>query len=308
MQLNKTLLRFLMPAAVLMLLAPLSLQAQELNCTVQINDAQIEVADKRVFREMEQAFTNFLNNTKWTEDTYDFNERINCTLQITISNMPAIGSYSGTMVVRAVRPVFNTSYTTSTFTFVDRDFNFNYIESQPLNFNINAYNNNITSLLGFYAYMILGMDYDTFERQGGTFPFQQARTIAQIAQQQGVPGWDPASGGNASRSKGALIDNIFNPRLLALREIMYEYHRNGLDTFTADAEASRKLVLENLAVLKQIRDYNPSSILLITFFDSKATELANMFQQGTPQVKQQAYNLLTSLDPSNTEKYGAILR
>lgn len=292
----------------LMVMALLPLQAQELICTVQINDAQVNVADKRVFREMEQAFTTFLNNNQWTDDTYDFNEKINCTMQITISEMPAIGTYTGTMVLRAVRPVFNTSYTTSTFTFVDREFNFNYIESQPLNFNINAFNDNITSMLAFYAYMILGMDYDTFERQGGTFPFQQARAIAQIAQQQGVQGWDPVAGGNASRNRGALIDNVFNPRLLPVREIMYDYHRLALDTFTADAEASRKLVLESLAVLKQVREYNPSAILLITFFDSKAMELANMFQQGSPQEKQQAYNLLISLDPSNTEKYGAILR
>ena len=115
-----------------LLIALLPLQAQELRCTVQINDAQIDVADKRVFREMERSFTNFLNNTKWTEDTYDYDERINCTMQITISSMPSIGTYQGTLVVRAVRPVFNTSYTTSTFTFVDREFNFNYIESQAV--------------------------------------------------------------------------------------------------------------------------------------------------------------------------------
>ena len=163
--------------SLLLLMALLPLQAQELNCTVQINDAQIDVADKRVFREMERSFTNFLNNTKWTEDTYDFNEKINCTMQITISSMPSIGTYQGTLVIRAVRPVFNTSYTTSTFTFVDRDFNFNYIESQPINFNVNAFNDNLSSMLAFYAYVVLGMDYDSFSLLGGSFPFQQAVTL-----------------------------------------------------------------------------------------------------------------------------------
>ena len=293
----------------LFVLVLLPLQAQELNCTVQVNAAQIEVADKRVFTEMERAFTNFLNNTKWTDDNYDYNEKINCACQITVNTMPAIGTYQGTLVVRAVRPVYNTSYTTSTFTFIDREFNFNYVEAQPLDFNVNAFNSNITSMLAFYAYVVLGMDYDTFERLGGSFPFQQARTIAQIAQQQGgIPGWDPTNGGNASRNRGALIEGVFAARLQTIRELMYNYHRLGLDTFTADAEASRKLILENITTLKQVRDYNPSSIILITFFDSKATELANMFRQGSPQMKQQAYNLLISLDPSNTEKYSAILR
>ncbi|WP_224995617.1 DUF4835 family protein [Cesiribacter sp. SM1] len=284
-------------------------QAQELNCTVQVNDAQIDVADKRVFREMERAFTAFMNNTTWTDQNYDFNEKIDCNMQITINTMPSVGTYTGTLVIRAVRPVFNTSYTSSIFTFVDRDFNFSYVEAQPLDFNINAFNNNITSMLAFYAYMVVGMDNDSFEPLGGNFAFQQARTIAQIAQQQGgIPGWDPAAGGNASRNRGALIEGVFNTRLQTLRDLMYNYHRLGMDTFTADAEASRKIILENIGALKQVRDYNPSSILLITFFDSKAIELANMFQQGSPQVKQQAYNLLTTLDPSNTEKYRAILQ
>lgn len=290
-------------------LALLPLQAQELNCTVQINDAQVEVADKRVFREMERSFTQFMNNTQWTDDRYTMEERINCTMQITISAMPNIGTYTGTLVVRAVRPVYNTSYTTTTFTFVDREFNFTYIEAQPLNFNLNAFNDNITSMLAFYAYMVIGMDNDSFANLGGTAAFQQARTIAQIAQQQGgVPGWDPTSGGNASRNRGALAESVLNTRLQPLREVAYNYHRLGLDTFSADAEAGRKLVLENLALLRQVRNYNPSSILLITFFDSKASELANMFQQGAPQVKQQAYNQLIAIDPSNTDKYGIILR
>lgn len=285
------------------------LHAQELACRVQLNDAQIDVADKRVFREMERTFTQFMNNTKWTDETYDFNEKIDCTIQITINAMPSVGSYSGTLVVRAIRPVYNTSYTTSTFTFVDREFFFNYIEGQPLNFNPNAFNDNLSSMLAFYAYMIIGMDSDSFVRLGGTPYFQLARNIAQIAQQQSnVPGWNPTQGGNASRNRGALIEGVFNTRLQPLRELMYDYHRLGLDTFAADAEASRKLILENLAVLKQARDYNPSAISLITFFDSKASELANMFQQGAPQAKQQAYNLLTTIDPSNTEKYGVILR
>jgi hypothetical protein len=250
-----------------------------------------------------------MNNTRWTEHTFEFNEKIRASLQLTINSMPSVGIYSGTMVIRSVRPVYNTSYSTSVFTFVDRDFNFNYVESQPLDFNINTFNNNITSMLAFYAYVILGMDGDSFERLGGTPFFEQARTIAQVAQQQGgVGGWDPAQGGNAARSKAALIDNLMNTRLQPLREFMYSYHRLALDTFLENADGSRKLISDGLAGLKQVRDYNPSSILLIAFFDSKATELSNMFRQGAPQVKQQAYTTLIALDPSNTDKYSQILR
>lgn len=282
--------------------------AQEFNFQVKVNDQQINAADKRVFREMETAFTDFLNKTSWTQQAYDVNERIDVQMEVTIQDQTDIGSFNANMIVRSVRPVFNSSYSTTTFTFRDNDFGFQYIEGQPLDFNVNSFNSNIGSMLAFYAYYILGMDADTFSPLGGTVYFEQARTIQQIAEGQVGGGWNANQGGNASRNRGALVEGVFNPRLQPLREFMYTYHRQVLDKFLEDADANRKTVADNLAVLKEIRDYNPSTILLVAFFDSKASELAQMFTEGNMAERRKAYELLTVIDPGSTDKYEQILR
>lgn len=163
-------------------------------------------------------------------------------------------------------------------------------------------------MLGFYANIILGMDYDSFERLGGSAFFENAENISQIARQSSnLPGWDPASGGSASRNRGALIQNIMNNQLLPLRELMYDYHRLGLDTFIKNPEESRKIVLAGLEKLTEVRRYNPSSILLISFLDAKDDELTNMFIEGDIAVRRKAFELLSTMDPGKAETYRQII-
>lgn len=285
-----------------------SLQAQELLCQVQINDTQVQTTERRVFREMEKAFAEFLNNRQWTGKELAYNEKILCNLQITLSNTEQIGSYNATLIVQVARPVYGTSYTTPTFLFSDRDFIFQYVESQPLDFNVNTFNSNLTSMLAYYAYMIIGMDNDTFAPLGGTPYFEQARNIVQVAQQAGIQGWDATSGGNASRNRAALVNDLFNTRMLPVREMMYNYHRLALDTFIEEPDEARAQVLVDLERLNEVREFNPSSILLISFFDVKDDELTNMFAKGDMSIRRQAFDLLRTLDPGNADKYGKIVK
>lgn len=283
------------------------LQAQELLARVQIDESQVQTNERRIFRDMENAFTRFLNERKWTDDEFAYNEKIQVNLQITL-NPSEQGTYTGTLIVQAARPVYNSSYTTNTFLFRDNDFNFQYVESQPLDFNENNFNSNLTSILGFYAHIILGMDYDSFEPLGGTPLFETARNIAQIARQSAnLPGWDPAAGGSANRNRGALVNSLLNGQLEPLRKLMYDYHRLALDTFVEDPDNSREIVLKSLETLKEVRRYNPSSILLISFFDAKDDELTNIFTKGDISVRRQAFELLSTMDPGKAESYRKVL-
>lgn len=299
--------RFLKVIFSLLFLCAGNVQAQEIMASVQVDASQVDLSDKRVFRQMEVEFARFLNERKWTNDEFDYNEKIHCNIQIVLKPTDRIGFYSGNLIIQAARPVYNSSYITSTFFFNDDDFIFEYVESQPLDFSDNNFNSNLTSQLAFYAYMVLGMDYDSFERLGGTPFFQKAENVVQIARQSGVRGWDPAADAS-SRNRGVLVNSLLSAQMAPMRDIMYDYHRLGLDTFIEDPDNSRLTVLESLKSLKEVRKYNPSAVLLISFFDAKDDELESMFAKGDTGVRRQAFELLSALDPSNAEKYRTIIK
>lgn len=284
------------------------LQAQELNCSVQIDDSPIQTQERRVFREMEKSFAQFFNDRRWTNEDFAYNEKINCNIQITLKNSDRVGVYSGAIIIQVARPVYGSSYTTSTFLFADQEFAFEYVESQPLDFNENNFNSNLTSVLGFYANIILGMDFDSFAPLGGTPYFERARNIAQIARQSGIAGWDQYSGGQAGRNRASLIENIFNTQMLPMREMMYDYHRLALDTFADEPDLGREVVLEGLKKMREVRKVNPNAVLLSAFMRNKENELTNMFSKGDIAVRRQAFEILTALDPSGADKYARIIK
>jgi Domain of unknown function (DUF4835) len=272
--------------------------SQELNAKVTINAEQVQTTDRAVFKDMERAFANFLNSRKWTTDNYKNYEKINCTVFLNISRMPAIGNFIANVQITVARPVFNTNYETVLFNFADRDWEFEYIESQPLEYNDNTYINNLTSMMAFYAYIILGMDYDSFSDMGGNPHFQKALMVVNNAQGSNRPGWDAlGSGRSGTRSRYALIENINNPQMTDLRKGIYKYHRLALDTFEKTPDDSRTAILDVLRSVKKIWTVYPNSIYVISFFDAKANELANIFSQGSITVRREAYDLLTQLDP-----------
>lgn len=268
--------------------------AQELNCKVIVNAEQIQTTDQAVFKDMERAFANFLNTRKWTNDTYKNHEKINCSIFLNITKMPSIGNFSANVQITAARPIYNSNYETVLFNFADREWEFEYIESLPLEYNDNTYISNLTSMLAYYAYIILGMDYDSFSELGGTPYFQKALTVVNNAQTSNRPGWQSLG---SNRNRYVLIENINNPQMLDLRKNTYRYHRLALDTYQQTPDQSRQVVLNALKSIKQVWTIYPNSIFIISFFDAKSAELVNIFSEASLNVKREAYDLLISLDP-----------
>ncbi|HKZ37526.1 MAG TPA: DUF4835 family protein [Chryseolinea sp.] len=280
--------------------------AQELNCTVTINATQIQTSDRGIFRDMKTGIEQFLNARKWTNDAYKPHEKINCNILITVTKMPSIGSFFASVQIQAARPVYNTNYSSLIFNFADRDWEFEYIESLPLEYNDNTYTSNLTSMLALYAYLILGVDADTFSELGGTPYFQRALLVVNNAQQSNRPGWQ--SLGSSNRSRYWIVENFNNPQMVDLRKTLYTYHRLALDTFDQDPDKSRQIILKGLGEVKKVRDINPNSILVVSFFDAKSKELANIFSSGNIQVRREAYDIITSIDPSNRTNYEKMIQ
>lgn len=289
---------------ILFLLASLSLSAQELKCTVSVNASAIQTTDQSIFKDMKTAIEQFMNTRKWTNDNYKAHEKIACNFLITITRMPAIGSFAASVQVQSARPIFNSNYNSMVFNFADRDWEFEYIESLPLEYNDNTFTTNLTSMLAYYAYTIIGLDYDTFSELGGTPYFQRALNVVNNAQQTSAPGWQSLG---SNRNRYWLTENLNNSQLTDLRKALYSYHRLGLDTFDKDPDASRTLILKGLKDIKKVRDINPNAILVISFFDAKGKELANIFSEGNIQTRREVYDIITTIDPSNRTTYEKII-
>jgi hypothetical protein len=271
-------------------------QAQELQFVVSVNSSQVQTSDQSVFKDMKNAIEQFYNGRKWTTDTYKNHERIKASMLITITKMPEIGNFTASVQVQSARPIFNSNYSSLLFNFADRDWEFEYIESQPLEFNDNTYTTNLTSMLALYAYLVIGLDYDSFSELGGTPYITKAWNVVTNAQQANRAGWQP-SGSN--RNRYWIAENLNNPQMVELRKSIYAYHRLAMDTFDKNPDQSREIILKALQNIKKVRDINPNAILVISFFDAKSKELTNIFSQGNIQVRRQAYDILVTIDPSN---------
>ncbi len=291
---------------ILLTVFSLNTTAQELLATVTINvGPKVATTDRNVFRDMKTAFQQFLNSRKWTNDAYQQHEKINCSILININDMPSIGVFSASVQVQSARPVFNSNYTSLLLNFADRDWEFEYIESQPLEYNDNTFTNNLTSMLAFYAYLVIGMDYDSFSELGGTPYFQRALTVVNNAQSSNRPGWQSLG---SIRNRYWIVENLLNPQLVDVRRMLYSYHRLGLDTFEKTPDQSRTVILTGLKNIRKARDINPNAILIITFFDAKSKELANIFSDGQLSIRREAYDLITTMDPSNQTTYAKMIK
>lgn len=291
--------------AIIVLLSVQITTAQEFNCLVTINPGpRVQISDMNVFKDMKNTFQQFMNTRKWTNDAYRIHEKIACSILININEMPSIGVFKASVQIQSARPVYNTNYSSLLLNFADRDWEFEYVESQPLEFNDNGYTSNLTSMLAFYAYIMLGMDYDSFSELGGTPYFQRAQAVVNNAQSANRTGWQ-ALGGN--RNRYWLSENLLNGQLTDLRKAMYAYHRLGMDSFDKTPDQSREVILKCLKDIKRVRDINPSSLLVISFFDAKAKELSNIFSDGNLQIRRQAYDLIIAMDPINKGSYGKII-
>jgi hypothetical protein len=288
----------------LLAVSPALTLAQELNCKVVVNSDRIARSDKQVFRDMEIAFSDFLNDRRWTTDVFQNEERIKCNLNISIDEMPSISSFRATVQIQSARPVHNSTYESIVLNFADRDWTFDYVESQPLDFNPNSYTSNLTSMLAYYANIIIGLDYDSFGSLSGTSYFQRANNIVTNATPSNRPGWSSLE---SNRNRFWLVENLLNQRMAQLRESIYTYHRLGLDIYQEKPEEAQQNILQVLRLIQDVRRTYPESILVITFLDSKVDELINLFSSAPIQAKRDDYNLLIDIDPSKRDKYARII-
>lgn len=281
--------------------------AQELNCKVVINAQQIQTQERRIFDEMQTVFTQFMNDQKWTDDDFKLEERINCNLILTLdpnNSNPAGNRFGASVQILTSRPVYGASYQTIIMNYGDRDWNFEYQPSQPMQFNPNTFISNITSLLAYYAYTIIAMDYDTYSELGGTPYFQKANMIVNNAQNSNYIGWNQF---NSVRNRYWLNENAMNATFEPLRKAMYNYHIKGLDIFADKPEEARETMLTALTDIHACNKARPRSIITIALLDAKATEMIQVFSRGTPAQKKQAFEILKSIDPAKTDDFKAIL-
>ncbi len=286
------------------------LHAQELKVNLFIDSEQIKESgtgsytDKAFFKDMQNQLSVFLNTTKWTKIIFKPEERISCNLYITIREVPSVNQYKGTAQFQTSRPIYNSNYETVLMDFVDTYFEFEYIPGQQMIYNDNQYTSNLTSLLAFYAYTALALDFDSYGFLGGNPYLEKALEVVNTAQQSSYKGWKQMDGQNA---RYWLNENHNNQQLVQIRESMYEYHRLGLDNFSVNADTARSHVLASLVKMQKAYELRPTSVMLKSYFNGKWDELVKIFQQGSKEQKQEVYDILRVVDPTNSEKYLKII-
>ncbi len=290
----------------ILLLLSGSLKAQELNFTVNINADVVQTTERGIFDEMKVTFERFLNDTKWTQDRFKQDERIKGSLLLTIQDQPSIGRFTANAQIQVIRPVYGSTYETLLLNFADRDWDFQYTPSQPIIFNENNFTSNLSSLLAFYAYVALGLDYDSFSVMGGEDHYETALNIVNNAQNSGRTGWGQFQ---SRRNRYWLIENLkINNQYQPIREAIYDYHRYGLDVFQETPDESREVFFETIKALQKINRIIPNSILIIAFLDAKSDEITNVFSKGDMNLRREVYNELLKLDPTRRSKYQKIVQ
>ncbi|MDQ3047195.1 MAG: DUF4835 family protein [Bacteroidota bacterium] len=287
-----------------LLLVTSGLSAQELNCQVQVLSQQIQGTDRRVFETLQTAIYEFMNNKKWTNESFKNDERIDCSILINLTEKLSTDEYKGTLQIQARRPIFKSSYNSVLMNYNDNDIQFRYLLNSPLEFNENSHLSNLTSILGFYAYMIIGLDYDSFALNGGTPYLQKALAVSNNAQNAEESGWKAFDG---NKNRYWLINNMLDASFIPLRECMYNYHRKGLDVMVDNKETGRNVIYESLLALKTIHEIKPLSFSMQVFFNAKSDEVVNIFSGAFSDEKSKVVNLLNEIDPTNSNKYQKIL-
>ena len=282
-----------------------SIRAQELRCMVQVVSPSVQGTNRAVFEDMQKAIMEFMNSQQWTTNIFKAEERIDCNIMINISEMIGSDEFKGTIQIQSRRPVYNSSYSTTMFNYQE-SINFRYTEFQPLIYNPTSIESNLIAVLSYYAFVILGYDYDTFGSRGGQQYFQKAQDIVNMAQSSSnrETGWSSFDG---TRNRYWLVENMLNEYHASLRTCMYQYHRRGLDMMAERPEEGRAAIASALEQLQRLYRQRPNSFALVLFFDAKRDELINIFTPSPSIEKGKVVNLLSEIDPSNSEKYKKIL-
>lgn len=280
--------------------------AQELNCNVTIIQPQVVLADPQTFQIMETAMEEFLNNRRWTNDDWSQNERIDCTIQITVESQPSIRQFKGNMQVSSSRPVYNSDYKTPILNINDRDVEFTFQENTQIQWSKDQHRDNLSSLLAYYANLIIASDYDTFSPEGGNDNYLICQTIVSNAQNAAESGWKANERGQQNRYW--LVENILTQTFKPLRDLAYKYHRQGMDKMFTEMTKARENMTAAIMDLNNIHKVRPSSYNMQVFFYAKADEIISMYTPLPVEVKQPIYELLKKLDPGNIRKYEKMMQ
>lgn len=282
-------------------------ESQELNCNVQISAQKIQGSNRQVFESMQRDVYEFMNNTVWTNHVYSYAERIDCNILINLTEQLSADEFRGTIQIQLRRPVFNTTYNSTMLNFVDNNFQFRYVEFQPLEFDPNSYRSSLVSVLAYYAYIIVGIDYDSFSLLGGTEFFQVAEKIVTNAQNASEPGWKPYDG-SRNRNRYWLVKNLLDKQYEGVRRFIYEYDINGLDRMESRIAEARTSMVESLRLIQEVYRAKPDPFLYLVqiILESKADELVNIFSEAFPEEKSRVIQILIEIDPGNKSKYEKI--
>ena len=281
----------------------LHVNAQELFCNIQVNASQIQTSDRKVFQTLQTAIYEFVNNTKWTSASIKNEERIECTFLINIKKKVSNDEYKASIQIQSTRPIYGTSYKSTMLNYLDNNFRFRYLEYQSLEFNENTHLSNLTSVLAYYVYIVLGLDFDTFSEYGGAPYFIKAQNIVNNAQNAREIGWKAFE---SDKNRYWLVHDLLDTRYEEIHNCYYRYHRVGMDILSEKTDDARYEITEALEELRGIYRDNPSAFILKIFFDAKADEITKIYSEAFPNEQARIIKLLTEIDPANSAKYQAI--
>ena len=280
----------------------LPVSAQELNCTVEINSSKIEGTDKSPFEELQEAITEYFNTRKWTNAQFAPNEKIECRFFMTVSKYED-DKFTADVQVQVSRPVYNSTYTTTLINFKDNKVEFTHRRGEPLNYNESSWEDNLTSILNYYANLFLALDFDSFSPLGGQPYFDRVASIVQMAQGSGEVGWRAFE---VTKYRSAVLSSYTDAATSGIREMMYNYHRKGLDEMATSPDKGRAVITESLKALQKIYQTAPMSVALSIFKDTKLDELVNIYSGAPDSEREDVYNLLKDIYPTETERLDQI--
>lgn len=274
------------------------MHAQELNCSVEINSQQVEGSNKDVFTTLQEAIADYMNTTKWSTAQFAVNEKIECKLFFTIKTYEN-DLMSGDLQIQSTRPVYNSSYNTTLINFKDDKIEFTYRLNEPLIYSDNSMESNLTAILNFYAFMILAIDFDSFSPRGGEQFYKKADAVVQMAQSSGENGWKAFED---NRNRSAVLSAYTQPSTATIRDLIYQYHRTGLDEMALSPDKGRAKITESLANLTKVFDAAPMSVALSMFRDAKLDELVNVYSKAQQTEREKVYELLYAIYPTDNDR------
>ncbi len=288
----------------LIICLPALTRAQEFMCQVSVNSPQVEGSEKKVFQSLQTQLYEFVNNRKWTNYLYKPEERIECSIMITVTERVSSDQFKGKVNVILKRPVYKTSYNSDLLNLVDKDFDFKYVEFEPLEYNDDAYTSNLTSMVAYYLYVMLGIDADSFSKLGGTLYYEKARATVNAAQNSSDRGWKAFE---SLKNRYWLVENLLNNAYSPFRDGLYSYHRTGLDLMSENMDLGRSGVNECLENLQKVNREKTGLYITQLFLDAKRDELINIYSQAAPMDKTKIVNMMKEIDPANSSKYQQIM-